>query len=1008
MKRKITFKRKRKSFKRAQDKILENEAKNKIADTKEEKIKTSLERNETNGKSSDIKDLNVVFYYDPISHGVDSLWRFSHISADEKLFRGLMERTTLGNVNCKILCNEKYASILHKKAHINKNDVIILNESECLSIFEDCHSDINSKWFQDKIPEANKQSFIELIKSGLTDFVPNIFITWTPSPFLKEAYPKALVLHKESSLFQRAPFPSTFFLDPRGFYENSSVPDSLSWLKKKTLGDVYYESLDKLRNHFFDWIIEASPFKNRISLLRKSFDYILLLPLQYNSYFSFDGVSKFRTQLDLCEYTLKNTPKEVGVIITKHNYSAFSEKEENFIKENYSNAIFIEETDFYKNPSDLIIPFIDGVVTVTSTTGLKALFWRKKLISLCNPYLDWADDATSLEGINIVNILSKPYNKIKDKFLAWWIFNYSFAQHYNGGKNFSFSLLKRIYELYQNKGDSFVYETPLIEIRKYTDEIIRVSKLEEIPQLETDKAWNNYIKFIDESKKKDFLKNYSNPDSVILPLAEKANDVLNNNRENKNGANIVILYSSGRWNASGLYIQDISRNLVKLGDRVLIVAEGEIPKNGIEDGVKWVKFDFDGYLLSNKLKKYILDFKPDMAFIINVRLKPMRTALELHITNGLKFAIQSEDDDLLLYSKFHANPDISSFELLDKPNITNEEISRFLSKLDWNYTLSILSGRRNYRDVEPLIRVICYKLSILNTAIWYPLLNKLKTSFKKKGFVIPPCIEIESYNKESINRKTREAFLEKYKINGNDFVIFLAGTIYDFSKEFEIFLECLNIVSLKQRLCLVVTGRSRVGLKELINKKLSTDVQFVNMNFPKDDVYLSMMKFADVIAAPGIPDRFNKLRLSSRLVKAMALSKPIFTYKCGFGESLINNYNAVLTEGESAQDWANSFEFLTKEENRIFIGTNARKFAVENFDARKVAKKISVTVRSLKWMTLIKYSSSLIKDKTPQSLGNNKNIHPVIKKCRKFIRNPKKFFNDSAFIKVSKSFLNRL
>lgn len=43
-----------------------------------------------------------------------------------------------------------------------------------------------------------------------------------------------------------------------------------------------------------------------------------------------------------------------------------------------------------------------------------------------------------------------------------------------------------------------------------------------------------------------------------------------------------------------------------------------------------------------------------------------------------------------------------------------------------------------------------------------------------------------------------------------------------------------------------------------------------------------LIKSSHIICAPGIEDEFNTYRMPSRLVKALAYGKPIFTFYTGF------------------------------------------------------------------------------------------------------------------------------
>ena len=77
--------------------------------------------------------------------------------------------------------------------------------------------------------------------------------------------------------------------------------------------------------------------------------------------------------------------------------------------------------------------------------------------------------------------------------------------------------------------------------------------------------------------------------------------------------------------------------------------------------------------------------------------------------------------------------------------------------------------------------------------------------------------------------------------------------------------------------------------------------------------------------------------MPSRLVKAMAMSIPILTCECGFGESLENGVNAFLTDGSDPKKWADTIIDCLDIEKRIEVGAKGQIFAIENFNSNKVA-----------------------------------------------------------------------
>ncbi|NJM38189.1 MAG: glycosyltransferase [Akkermansiaceae bacterium] len=100
---------------------------------------------------------------------------------------------------------------------------------------------------------------------------------------------------------------------------------------------------------------------------------------------------------------------------------------------------------------------------------------------------------------------------------------------------------------------------------------------------------------------------------------------------------------------------------------------------------------------------------------------------------------------------------------------------------------------------------------------------------------------------------------------------------------------------------------------------------------------MEILKSCDIVCSPGVPDTFNQYRLPSRLVKAMAMSKPILTCRCGFGESLEHRINAFFTEGIDPSDWANTIIMALDAQKRQSVGEKGRLFAEKRFNSDRVA-----------------------------------------------------------------------
>jgi FkbM family methyltransferase len=196
----------------------------------------------------------------------------------------------------------------------------------------------------------------------------------------------------------------------------------------------------------------------------------------------------------------------------------------------------------------------------------------------------------------------------------------------------------------------------------------------------------------------------------------------------------------------------------------------------------------------------------------------------------------------------------------------------------------------------------------------------------------------------------RAMVLQRYKIDPTATVIFIGGALYSYSNEFALFLDALQLAASEPNanFALVVTSdRSSLPLAQMAAERLGPSVSFIDIGVASDIGYMEMLKACDVVCSPGVPDDFNRYRLPSRLVKAMAMGKPILTCRCGFGESLENNHNAFLTEGNQPADWVEPITACLDPTKRAEVGQNGRIFAEQHFDSDRVAAALKMQFEAM-------------------------------------------------------------
>ena len=401
---------------------------------------------------------------------------------------------------------------------------------------------------------------------------------------------------------------------------------------------------------------------------------------------------------------------------------------------------------------------------------------------------------------------------------------------------------------------------------------------------------------------------------------------------------ILMVIPSGRHGATGRYLQNLSVALVELGCEIMIIAEGDC--RHLESGVKWLEMEFEGIRLASSLRREIVEFAPHFIYENGVRSRAQRAALEALVLTGARFAMQSEDDDIQVHRHRHSEEAADRLPALDRPQLTTTEVAEFLKNHDWNRSLQVLLEPRFNRWVEPLLRILCYRLASFHTAIWHPFAERLSREYAVPTLVVPPVACPADFERIPMSPQERADTLGRYDIDPAATVIFIGGALYSYSDEFAVFLTALDLASHEPgaRFALVVTSdRSSLPLGRMAAEKLGLSVSFTDIGIAADAVYMEMLKACDIVCSPGLPDDFNRYRLPSRLVRAMAMAKPILTCRCGFGESLEHGHNAFLMEGEDPSSWAASIALTRDASIRSQVGERGRDFAREHFDATRVA-----------------------------------------------------------------------
>ncbi len=401
---------------------------------------------------------------------------------------------------------------------------------------------------------------------------------------------------------------------------------------------------------------------------------------------------------------------------------------------------------------------------------------------------------------------------------------------------------------------------------------------------------------------------------------------------------ILFVHASSRLGSSGNYLQALGAGLVRQGAACLMLGEGR--GKGSHDGVAWTRFGLRNGCIDAATWRRVRAFDPDLVVMVGVRTKAMLVALELRHVLGLPFFIQCEDDDRAPFERYYPGATAGVLEMLDMPAPAADRVAAFGGAVDWELTRALWQGTTGYRSVEPVLRALSFHLCDGIAAIWHPLAREMERRFGKAVMILPPVVDTAALAPGGVDASLRRRTLAKQGMTGDRTVLFVSGTIYDFSDEFRLFLHAVSEVAQRHPLALLLAGRSRLDTDRVLAQHLADTVPVANLGMPAWQRYLRFVEMADAICVPGVADEFNRLRLPGRIPVAMALAKPVFTFRHGFGESLEDGREAVLTRDDEVGHWTKQLERLCDAAFRKQMSGHARRFAEREFDAGTVAKRL--------------------------------------------------------------------
>lgn len=262
----------------------------------------------------------------------------------------------------------------------------------------------------------------EWYRQRLANSPPDIIVSLSEGGFLANAFPGAVVLHHEFSLFSRSPMPQAWFFDPTG-------PFCCSWLDRLCRAQQWNWAPDAAQKDATARIVEAyrtsalSGFSDSAAELaaQRSLEGASLLALQNPGFTLYGAHMPVQSQLQIALGVLANLPTNHHLVISEHPYSpSLGAAARRYLTERDERIMFLDTLIGSGSPSDAIVASVDQIIASTSKAAGLGLMWNVPFVSLADtPYSCFAStDILSRDG----PAPALP-SKRREALLAWILLN---------------------------------------------------------------------------------------------------------------------------------------------------------------------------------------------------------------------------------------------------------------------------------------------------------------------------------------------------------------------------------------------------------------------------------------------------------------------------------------------------------------------------------------------------------------------------------------------------------
>jgi len=408
---------------------------------------------------------NILYYLDPSIELNDPIFREGTLkSIIIPAVQGIKKISP--ELNIGIVLSDIYSSRNHNFDQFE--EVFFINSKEYSDIFLD--KSVSEVFYRGESTDEQEIALENLLRNRVKDFSPDIVICYEAcAPFLKDIFPEALILNEMFGSFSRAPFPSFAVLDHNGVFGKSFQTAYAEKYSEIDLSEEEARVFNNFKKTITKNLSTNLPFKSFIDDIQNGFDSNVLLACQIDGYFAYDACCNFDSQYAMVDYVLKKSDPNVGVIVTEHGYKAQLKIEEiEQLRREYQNFIYFENKERIPYVSQFLLPYIDGVIGVSSSVIYQAALWGKPIYVAGKSQINFLQTSSSIEEFFHSALKQECFNQ--DKVLYNYIAssNYSYRSEIFKPENF--------YRILSNLHNDFI-NGELDNIRKRRKDVEEMNRI---------------------------------------------------------------------------------------------------------------------------------------------------------------------------------------------------------------------------------------------------------------------------------------------------------------------------------------------------------------------------------------------------------------------------------------------------------------------------------------------------------------------------------------------------